>query len=165
MQEGVVQPPSDIRCSRLLKMTAIILLGLEVGFIYAGVPALVTETTYWLGGAFVLSLLGEPGFVLAQGWRRTKVLPKGREDIHRAGHSGVVVILSSYSARPRKEGHGDVVMRAWLAHADAHNIAVVADARNKTLAKKYIDNYGFQLVEHTRHRLVVRVPAQPRENV
>jgi len=73
-------------------------------------------------------LLGELVFVIAPGWRRTKVLPKGREDIHRAGHSGAVVILSSYSARPRKEGHGDVVMRAWLAHADA---------RNKTLAGKY----------------------------
>ncbi len=107
-------------------VVAIILLGLEVGFIYADVPArVVTETAYWLGGVLVLSLLGELGFVLAQGWRRTKVLPKGREDIHRAGHSGVVVILSSYSARPRKEGHGDVVMRAWLAHADTQYIAVV----------------------------------------
>ena len=82
-------------------------------------------------------MLGELVFVIAPGWRRTKVLPKGREDIHRAGHSGAVVILSSYSARPRKEGHGDVVMRAWLTHADARNIAVVADARNKTLAGKY----------------------------
>jgi len=83
------------------------------------------------------------------------VLPKGRADIHRVGHSGVVVILSSYSACPRKEGHGDVVMRAWLTHADA---------RNKTLAGKYIARYGFQLVEHTRDQLVVCLPAPARED-
>jgi len=64
-----------------------------------------------------------------------------------------------------KKGHGDVVMREWLAHADAHNIAAVADARNKTLAGKYIDRYGFQLVAHTRDRLVVRLPEQAREDV
>jgi len=125
----------------------------------------VTQTTSWVGGVFVLSVLAELGFVIAPGWRRTKVLPKGREDIHRAGHSGVVVIMSNYGARPRKEGHGDLVMRKWLAHADAHHIAVVADARNKKLAKMYIDDYGFQLVEHTRDRLVVRVPAQARKDV
>ncbi len=56
-------------------------------------------------------------------------------------------------------------MREWLAHADAHNIAAVADARNKTLAGKYIDRYGFQLVAHTRDRLVVRLPEQAREDV
>ena len=64
-----------------------------------------------------------------------------------------------------KKGHGDVVMREWLAHADAHNIAAVTDADNKTLAGKYIDHYGFQLVEHTRGRLVVRLPAPAREGV
>jgi len=29
----------------------------------------------------------------------------------------------------------------------------------------YIEDYGFQLVEHTRDRWVVRLPAQAREDV
>jgi len=133
---------------------AAILYGAELGLTYAGVPArVVADTTNTIG------------LVLAQGWRRAKVLPKGRAALHRAGHCGLVVIMSNYGARPWKKGHGDVVMREWLAHADAHNIAAVADARNKTLPGKYIDRYGFQLVEHTRDRLVVRNPAQAREDV
>jgi len=139
---------------------AAILYGAALGLAYAGVPArVVADTTNTIGLVLALSVLGELVFVLAQGWRRTKVLPKGSEDLHRAGHCGLVVIMSNYGARPWKKGHGEAVMRAWLAHADAHNIAVVADARNKKLAGKYIDNYGFQLVEDTRGRLVVRLPA------
>ena len=145
---------------------AAILYGAALGLAYAGVPArVVADTTNTVGLVLALSVLGELVFVLAQGWRRAKVLPKGRETIHRAGHCGLVVIMSNYGARPWKKGHGDVVMREWLAHADANNIAVVADARNKTLAGKYIDRYGFQLVEHTRDRLVVRLPEQAREDV
>ncbi len=36
-------------------------------------------------------------------------------------------------------------MRAWLAHADVHRIAVFADARDEGLAKAYIKHYGFRL--------------------
>ena len=124
---------------------------------------MVADTTNTIGLVLALSVLGELVFVLAQGWRRAKVLPKGSETIHRAGHCGLVVIMSNYGARPGKKGHGDVVMREWLAHADAHNIAAVTDADNKTLAGKYIDHYGFQLVAHTRDRLVVRLPEQARD--
>jgi len=63
------------------------------------------------------------------------------------------------------DGHGSEVMRAWLAHADAHRIAVVADARDEGLAKAYIKHYGFRFAESTDDRLVVRLPAQAREDV
>lgn len=50
-------------------------------------------------------------------------------------------------------------MRAWLVHAAAHHIAVLADARDEELAKTYIRRYGFQYAEDTDRRLVVRLPA------
>ncbi len=144
---------------------AAILYGAALGLAYAGVPArVVADTTNTIGLVLALSVLVELVFVLVQGWRRAKVLPKGRETIHGAGHCGLVVIMSNYSARPWKKGHGEAVMREWLAHADAHNIAVVADARNTTLAGKYIEDYGFQLVAHTCDRLVVRLPEQARDD-
>jgi len=44
----------------------------------------------------------------------------------------------------RDVAHNEV-MRAWLAHADVHRIAVFADARDEGLAKAYIKHYGFRL--------------------
>ncbi len=43
-------------------------------------------------------------------------------------------------------------MRAWLAHADVHRIAVFADARDEGLAKAYIKHYGFRLWVRREHR-------------
>ena len=54
---------------------------------------------------------------------------------------------------------------APMAHADAHRMAVVADARDEVLAKAYIKHYVFRFAESTDHRLVVRLPAQAREDV
>jgi len=76
-----------------------------------------------------------------------------------------VAIASNFAAHPQKHGHGNEVMRAWLAHADVHRIAVVADARDEGLAKAYIKHYGFRFAESTDDRLVVRLPAQVREDV
>ena len=76
-----------------------------------------------------------------------------------------MAIASNFAAHPQKHGHGNEVMRAWLAHADAHHIAVVADARDEGLAKAYIKHYGFRVAESTDHRLVVRLPAQAREDI
>lgn len=146
--------------------SAALLCGSALGFAYARVPArVVADTMNTIGLVLALSVFVELLFIGAPGWGRSTVLAKGREAIHRAGHSGPVVLVSSYGARPWKLGCGESVMRGWLAHADAHNIAAVADARNTTLAGHYIADYGFQLVEDIRGRLVIRLPAQPRDGL
>ncbi len=76
-----------------------------------------------------------------------------------------MAIASNFAAHPQKHGHGSEVMRAWLAHADAHRVAVVADARDEGLAKAYIKYYGFRFAESADRRLVVRLRAQAGQDV
>jgi len=116
--------------------------------------------------AFFVPLGLELRYIKTQGAGRGGRLGDGVRRVREAGHRGPVAIASNFAApHPQKHGHGNEVMRAWLAHADAHRIAVVADARDEGLAKAYIKHYGFRFAESTDDRLVVRLPAQVREDV
>ena len=136
----------------------VVLAAAAVAGVYAGVPAPVASAALDVLAVVVLLSLGEYFFIAAQGWRRGRFVSLAWAELHREGHRGVVVILSGYSARPWKRDHGDRVMRAWLAHVDTHRIAVIADARNTTLTQIYVDRYGFQLIDSTHGRLLMRVP-------
>jgi len=114
---------------------------------------------------FLVPLGSELRYINTQGAGRGGRLGDGARRVREEGHRGPVAIASNFAAHPQKHGHGNEVMRAWLAHADAHRIAVVADARDEGLAKAYIKHYGFRFAESTDHRLVVRLPAQAREDV
>jgi len=115
--------------------------------------------------AFLVPLGSELRCIKTQGAGRGGRLGDGARRVREEGHRGPVAIASNFAAHPQKHGHGNEVMRAWLAHADAHRIAVVADARDEGLAKAYIKHYGFRFAESTDDRLVVRLPAQAREDV
>ena len=115
--------------------------------------------------AFLVPLGSELRCIKTQGAGRGGRLGDGARRVREEGHRGPVAIASNFGAHPQKHGHGNEVMRAWLAHADAHRIAVVADARDEGLAKAYIKHYGFRFAESTDDRLVVRLPAQAREDV
>jgi len=114
---------------------------------------------------FLVPLGFELRYINTQGVGRGGRLGDGARRVGEEGHRGPVAIASNFAAHPQKHGHGNEVMRAWLAHADAHRIAVIADARDVGLAKAYIKHYGFRFAESTDDRLVVRLPAQAREDV
>jgi len=115
--------------------------------------------------AFLVSLGLELRYINTQWAGRASRLGDGARGVREAGHRGPVASASNFAAHPQKHGHGNEVMRAWLAHADAHRMAVVADARDEGLARAYIKHYGFRFAESTDDRLVVRLPAQAREDV
>jgi len=93
-------------------------------YAYAGVtPSAAANALAALSGVFFLAAGGEYLFVAAQARGRAGKLREGREYLRRGGHQGLVVVVSNYAARPRKHGHGDVVMQACLAHADSHPTA------------------------------------------
>lgn len=127
---------------------------------WVGVPGYVTLAA---GGALLLTAFVPPFVELRYLARHTTGrggrVGDGYRELRESGHRGRVVVASNFAAHPQKQGHGDAVMRAWLMHADAHHIAVVANADDEGLAKTYIRQYGFQYAEDTDRRLVVRLPA------
>jgi len=114
--------------------------------------------------AFLVPLGFELRYINTQCAGRGGRLGDGARRVREEGHRGPVAIASNFAAHPQKHGHGNEVMRAWLAHAGAHHIAVVADARDEGLAKAYIKHYDFRFAESTDDRLVVRLPAPFRGN-
>ncbi len=148
-----------------------VLLGIVVSVVLFALTRLGVNGYVALGAAmlavvaFFVPLGLELRYIKTQGAGRGGRLGDGARRVGEAGHRGPVAIASNFAAHPQKHGHGNEVMRAWLAHADAHRIAVVADARDEGLAKAYIKHYGFRFAESTDRRLVVRLPAQAGEDV
>jgi len=150
---------------------AAVVVGIVVSVVLLALTRLGVNgyVAYGAGMLAVVAFLVPLGFELrcikTQGAGRGGRLGDGARRVREEGHRGPVAIASNFAAHPQKHGHGNEVMRAWLAHADAYRIAVVADARDEGLAKAYIKHYGFRFAESTDDRLVVRLPAQAREDV
>ncbi len=66
---------------------------------------------------FLVPLFREQAYIKKQCDGRKGRLEDGARRLREEGHHGPVVTASSFAALPRKHGHGNGVMRAWLAHA------------------------------------------------
>jgi len=163
--------PLGLAAAVAVAAAAGVLLGIVVSVVLFALTRLGVNGYVALGAemlavvAFFVPLGLELRCIKTQGAGRGGRLGDGVRRVREAGHRGSVAITSNFAAHPQKHGHGGEVMRAWLAHADAHRIAVVADARDEGLAKVYIKYYGFRFAESADRRLVVRLPAQAREDV
>jgi len=132
--------PRGLAAAVAVAAAAGVLLGIAISVVLFALTRLGVNGYVALGaemlavGAFRGPLGLELRYIKTQGDGRGGRLGDGARRVREVGHRGPVAIASNFAAHPQKHGHGNEVMRAWLAHADAHRIAVVADARDEGCA-------------------------------